>query len=77
MKLIDKIKDLFMDEVDIDDELEIEEEIEEPKKEKTIVTKKEENILPKVMRETIEKEDKIELRSEHKEQESHIPQTLK
>lgn len=59
MKLLDKIKDLFMDEVDVDDELEIEEEEEikeAPKK------KKEENVLPKVMRDTIKREEKVELR---------------
>ena len=68
MKLIDKIKDLFMDEVDVDDELEIEDELEEPKKEKEFPEKKEENVLPKVMRETIEKEDKLDLKREHKEE---------
>ena len=54
MKLIDKIKDLFMDEVDVDDEIEIEEEekVSKPK------IKKEENPLPKVMRDTIKKEEK-------------------
>ena len=56
MKLLDKLKDLFMDEVDVDDELEIEE---EPLVEKKVeAPKKEENVLPKVMRETIEKEKK-------------------
>ena len=61
MKFLDKIKDLFMDEVDVDDELEIEEENEEEKKE--VVNKKEENVLPKVMRDTIEKESKLDLRT--------------
>lgn len=60
MKLLDKIKDLFMDEVDVDDELEIEEE-EEVVREKP-KPKKEENVLPKVMRDTIKKEEKVELR---------------
>lgn len=67
MKLFDKIKDLFMDEVDVDDELEIEEEIEEPKKEKVEPPKKEEPALPKVMRETIEEENKLELTRTKKE----------
>ena len=56
MKLMDKIKDLFMDEVIDDDEIELEEEEKEEYKEPP----KEE--LPKVMRETIEKEEKVELR---------------
>ena len=43
MKLLDKIKDLFMDEVTDDDEFELEEENEEHKE-----TQK--NELPKVMR---------------------------
>lgn len=59
MKLFDKLKDLFMDEVDVDDELEIEDSEIEEKKE--TITKKEENVLPKVMRETIEKENKLDL----------------
>ncbi len=54
MKLLDKIKDLFMDEVTDDDEFELEEENEEHKE-----TQK--NELPKVMRETIKKEEKSEL----------------
>ncbi len=53
MKLMDKIKDLFMDEVVDDDEIELEEEekaeYKEPPKEE----------LPKVMRETIAKEEKL------------------
>ena len=53
MKLMDKIKDLFMDEVVDDDEIELEEEDKEEYKEPP----KEE--LPKVMRETIEKEEKV------------------
>lgn len=56
MKLMDKIKDLFMDEVVDDDEIELEEEEKEEYKEPP----KEE--LPKVMRETIEKEEKVELK---------------
>ena len=63
MKLLDKIKDLFMDEVIDDDEVELEEEehseYKEPPKEDT---------LPKVMRETIKKEEK---------QEEHIELKLK
>ena len=54
MKLFDKLKDLFMDEIPDDEEFELEEEEKEeykPPKE----------VLPKVMRETIEKEEKIEL----------------
>lgn len=50
MKLLDKIKDLFMDEVNEEDDLELEEEnikiYEEPK-----------DILPKVMRDNIKKEE--------------------
>ena len=56
MKLMDKIKDLFMDEVVDDDEIELEEEGKEEYKEPP----KEE--LPKVMRETIAKEEKVELK---------------
>ena len=66
MKLLDKIKDLFMDEVDVDDELEIEEEEDEVSSRKLKgplpQSKKEENVLPKVMRDTIKKEEKIELK---------------
>ena len=56
MKLFDKIKDLFMDEVSEEDEMELEEEnkeiYEEPK-----------DILPKVMRDTIKKEEeKVEFK---------------
>ena len=58
MKLFDKIKELFMDEVDVDDEIEIEEEEEKIVKPEPKV-KKEENVLPKVMRDTIKKEEKI------------------
>ena len=58
MKLLDKIKDLFMDEVTDDDEIEIEEEPELPKEKPKVM--KEENALPKVMRETIKKEEKKE-----------------
>lgn len=50
MKLFDKIKDLFMDEIIEDDELELVEENKEDYKEPA-------DILPKVMRETIEKEE--------------------
>ena len=50
MKLLDKIKDLFMDEITDDEELELEEEnksiYQEPK-----------DVLPKVMRDTIKKEE--------------------
>jgi len=59
MKLLDKIKDLFMDEVTDDDEIEIEEEPELPK-ELPKVVKEEKNTLPKVMRETIKREEKKE-----------------
>ena len=66
MKLLDKIKDLFMDEVDVDDELEIEDGEEDvssrKSKEPLLQPKKEENVLPKVMRDTIKKEEKIELK---------------
>lgn len=56
MKLMDKIKDLFMDEVIDDDEVELEEEEKEEYKEPP------KEVLPKVMRETIAKEEKVELR---------------
>lgn len=56
MKLMDKIKDLFMDEVDDDEDVELEEEEREEYKEPP----KEE--LPKVMRDIIEKEEKVELK---------------
>ena len=61
MKLFDKIKDLFMDEVAEDDEIEIEEEEEEIKEkfEELPKPKEEKPTLPKVMRETI-KEEKTE-----------------
>ena len=53
MGLFDKIKDLFMDEIVEDEEIELEEEnkdiYEEPK-----------NVLPKVMRDTIKREEKRE-----------------
>ena len=67
MKLLFKIKDLFMDEVDVDDELEIEEEEEVVKE--TPKPKKEENVLPKVMRDTIKKEEKLELRTKSEKEE--------
>ncbi len=55
MKLLDKIKDLFMDEVTEDEEMDLleeeKEEYKEPKYE-----------LPKVMRDTIQKEEKVELK---------------
>lgn len=55
MKLFDKIKNLFLDEVDDEDELELfeveKEEYKEPSK----------DVLPKVMRDTIEKEEKVKL----------------
>ena len=56
MKLMDKIKDLFMDEVIDDDEVELEEEEKEEYKQPP------KEVLPKVMRETIAKEEKVELR---------------
>ena len=55
MKLLDKIKDLFMDEITEDEEIDLleeeKEEYKEPKYE-----------LPKVMRETIKEEEKVELK---------------
>ena len=54
MKLLDKIKDLFMDEVLDEDELELEEEEKEEYKAPA------KNELPKVMRETISREEKRE-----------------
>ena len=67
MKLFDKIKDLFMDEVAEDDEIEIEEEEEiKDKFEELPKPKEEKPVLPKVMRETI-KEEKLEpIREEKK-----------
>ena len=62
MKLMDKIKDLFMDEVVDDDEIELEEEEREEYREPV-----KEKVLPKVMRETIEEEEKIELRAKPEE----------
>ena len=59
MKLLDKIKDLFMDEVTDDDELEIEDELEEEKEE--MFSK---NELPKVMRETIKREEKPKVKTD-------------
>ena len=52
MKLLDKIKDLFMEEEEETEDLEIEEEEKEEYKEPT------RNVLPKVMRDTITKEEK-------------------
>lgn len=59
MKLLDKIKDLFMDEVAEDEEIELEEDEREEYKEPP------RDVLPTVMRQTIEKEEekKVELRS--------------
>ena len=56
MKLMDKIKDLFMDEVIDDDEIELEEEEKEEYKEPP------KEVLPKVMRDVIAKEEKVELK---------------
>ena len=56
MKLLDKIKDLFMDEVTDDEEIELEEERKEEYKGPV------KNELPKVMRETISREEKRELK---------------
>jgi len=56
VKLLDKLKDLFMDEVAEEDEFELEE---EEKKEYKEPPKK--DVLPKVMRDTIKKEEKKEL----------------
>ena len=63
MKLMDKIKDLFMDEVIDDDELELEEEEREEYKEPP---KKDMPALPKVMRDNIEKEEREEEEKEEK-----------
>ena len=60
MKLLDKIKDLFMDEVVDDDEVELEEEEHAEYKEP------EKDTLPKVMRETIKKEEKKEPKKEER-----------
>ena len=60
MKLMDKIKDLFMDEVDDDEDIELEEEEREEYKEPP----KEE--LPKVMRDVIERDNKKEEKREEK-----------
>jgi len=57
MKLFDKLKDLFMDEIPEDEEFELEEEVKEEYKPPM-------EVLPKVMRDTIEKEEKIELKKE-------------
>ena len=54
MKLLDKIKDLFMDEVTDDDEIELEDELEQEEQDEMFSK----NELPKVMRETIKKEEK-------------------
>jgi len=69
MKLLDKIKDLFMDDVTDDDEFEFEEDEQEEEKAKVKPAK---NELPKVMRDTIKKEEKeeepeLELREFRKE----------
>ena len=56
MKLLDKIKDLFMDEITDDEEIELEEERKEEYKEPP------KNELPKVMRETISREEMRELK---------------
>ena len=56
MKLLDKIKYLFIDEVSEDDEIELEEENKEDYKEPP------RDVLPKVMRDTIRKEEEIELK---------------
>ena len=72
MKLMDKIKDLFMDEVVDDDEIELEEEEKEEYKEPP-----KEKVLPKVMRETIEKEEKefLKIKPEEfiKEEKKEVP----
>ena len=61
MKLLDKIKDLFTDEVTDDEEFELEE---TEKEEKNVLFPK--NELPKVMRDTIKKEEKSESKHESK-----------
>ena len=63
MKLMDKIKDLFMDDVIDDDEVELEEEEREDYKEPP---KKDMPALPKVMRDNIEKEERLEEEKEEK-----------
>ena len=69
MKLLDKIKDLFMDEVVDDDEVEVEEEeVREVRPPVVEKPKKEENSLPKVMRDNIEDELKLKTRSEERTQ---------
>lgn len=60
MKLLDKIKDLFLDDVIDDDEIEIEED-EIEKKENKDNKESTKNELPKVMRDTIKREEKVEL----------------
>ena len=57
MKLIDKIKDLFMEEEEEIEDIEIEEESNKKKPKENI-----KNELPKVMRENIKKEEPIELK---------------
>ena len=62
MKLLDKIKDLFMDEVAEDEEIELEETEKEEYKEPP------KDVLPKVMRDTIKKEEeKVELKRKNDE----------
>lgn len=55
MKLFEKIKNLFLDEIEDEDELEL---IDEEKEEYKEPPK---DVLPKVMRDTIEKEEKVKL----------------
>lgn len=56
MKLLEKIKDLFMDDVVEDDEIELEEEEKQEYKEPVS------DVLPKVMRDNIKEEENIELK---------------
>jgi len=56
MKLLDKIKDLFMDEIAEDEEIELEED------DKEIYREPPKDVLPKVMRDTIKEEEKVELK---------------
>ena len=69
MKLMDKIKDLFMDEVIDDDELELEE---EEKVEYKEPPKEEKRTFPKVMRESIEEEEKFSLKIKPEERKTPV-----
>ena len=73
MKLMDKIKDLFMDEVIDDDELELEEEEKEEYREPP---KEERKTFPKEMRESIEKEEKLSFRTKPEERKTPVIEGL-